>query len=176
VLAALYVAFACVTLALQRRRRRRVFDVNLLFWRAGMVFAIVAVLAFVASAASVLPFEIALAVGVLALTGAALSLVNGMLYRLMPFLAWFHLYSLAGASPYGPKLKDYLTESRQRWQLWLHLTAIVLLAAAAFLPDALARIAALAFVASAIFWQANLVAIARVYLRHARRLAAPSKG
>jgi hypothetical protein len=176
VLAALYVAFACVTLALQRRRRRRVFDVNLLFWRAGMVFAIVAVLAFVASAASVLPFAIALAVGVLALTGAALSLVNGMLYRIMPFLAWFHLYSLAGASPYVPNLKDYLAESRQRWQLGLHLTAIVLLAAAAFLPDAFARIAALAFVASAVFWQANLLAIVRVYLRHARRLAGPSEG
>jgi hypothetical protein len=94
-----------------------------------------------------------------------------MLYRIVPFLAWFHLYSLAGASPYVPNLKDYLAESRQRGQLWLHLAAIVLLVAAAFVPDVLARVAALAFVASAIFWQANLVAIVRVYRRHARAVA-----
>ena len=175
-LAGLYVTFATLTLRVQSRRRRRQRDANLLFWRAGMLFIIVASLAFVASAAAVAPPRLAVVVGLLALGGGALSLVNGMLYRIVPFLAWFHLYTLAGASPYVPNLKDYLAESRQRRQLALHAAAIVLLVAAALAPNALAHVAALAFVASAVHWQANLVAIVGVYRRHARALAPAAAG
>jgi hypothetical protein len=177
-LAMLYVAFALVTLRLQRRRRRRRIDVNVLFWRLGMVLAIAAALAFATAATGVLPARAVLVVGVLAIVGAALSLVNGMLYRIVPFIAWFHLYTLAGASPGMPNVKDYLTESRQRAQFALHAAAVVLLVVALVLPDVAARIAALAFMTSALAWQANLVAIVRVYRQRARALASaqPAQG
>lgn len=172
-LAILYAWFAVVTLRLQRRRRRRQRDVNLLFWRTAMLCAIAAVLAwFATELVPDVPPSVALLVGVLALVGAALSVVNGMLYRIVPFLAWFHLYSRAGASPYVPHLKDYLAESRQRRQLALHVASIALLAAAAAWPEALARAGAAVFAVSAMHWLANLLAIVRVYARHAAVLPA----
>jgi len=115
------------------------------------------------------------AVGVLAIAAAALSLVNGMLYRIVPFLASFHLYTMAGASPCVPNLKDYLCEAWQLRQFALHAAAVALLVAAAFAPAAFAKPAALALLASALHWQLNVVAMARVYRRHALALRPSSR-
>ncbi|HEX8013351.1 MAG TPA: hypothetical protein VF814_20895 [Casimicrobiaceae bacterium] len=170
-LAMLYATFAATTLRLQRRRRRRQLDVNVLFWRAGMLCAIGAVLGWIVSLSSELPSGFTVAVGVLAVVGAALSLVNGMLYRIVPFLAWFHLYTRAGASPHVPHLKDYLADGLQRRQLWLHIASIALLVAATLWPPALARVAAVVLAASALQWLLNLLAIVRVYTRHVGAIA-----
>jgi hypothetical protein len=170
-LAAPYAAFAAATLRLQAKRRRRQFDVNLLFWRTGMACAIAAALVWVATLAVDLPPAFTVALGVLAIAGAALSIVDGMLYRIVPFLAWYHLYARAGPSPYVPHLKDYLAETSQRRQLWLHVTATAMLLAATAWPELLARPAAVALAASAAQWLLNLVAIVRVYTRHRAALA-----
>lgn len=175
VLAALCSTFAAATLRLQSQRRRRQFDVNLMFWRAGMASAIAAALAWVASYAINVPPTFTVMLGVLTIVGAALSIVNGMLYRIVPFLAWYHLYSEAGASPHVPHLKDYLAESRQRTQLALHVAAIVLLVAATAWPQALAIPATAVFAASALQWLANLVSIVRVYVRYHKALAQPAQ-
>lgn len=169
-LAAVYVVFALLTLRLQQRRRRRQFDVNLMFWRIGMLCAIAASLAWLGAARSSEP-ALELLTGVLALLGATLSVTTGMLYRIMPFLAWFHLYTRAGASPRIPHLKQYLAERRSRWQLALHLATIALAALATAWPQAAARAAAVALAASALLWLLNLLAIVRVYVRHAAMLA-----
>jgi hypothetical protein len=168
-LTALYAIFAVMTLRLQQRRRRRRFDVNLLFWRIGMVCAVAASLTWLGSSRAGDP-ALPLLTGVLAILGATLSVTTGMFYRIMPFLAWFHLYTRAGASPLVPHLKQYLAESWQRRQLALHLAWIAVAVLATAWPQAAARVAAVALAASALQWLVNLLAIFRVYAHHAAAL------
>ncbi len=156
---ALYCAFAGTTFWLQARRRRRQPDVNIAFWRAGIVCAIAAGLLWLAAPSPML-------VGVLAIAGALLSIITGMLYKIIPFLAWFHLQARLGAR--APNVRQYLDDAKQRRQLWLHLAAVSLLAGAVLAPQWLAYPAAAAFAASALQWGGNLLAMAERY----RKLAA----
>jgi hypothetical protein len=174
-LAALYALFAATTLWLQHRRRRRLPDVTLSFWRTGMLCTIVALLWWVAaSLRAEPPPAFAVLLGVLAIIGAALSLINGMLYKIVPFLAWFHLQTQSGAGRQVPHVRQYLAENPQRRQWWLHLAALGLMLAATLQPAVFAHAASLAFGASALQLFANLVAIEREYRRQLSLLSASS--
>ena len=156
---ALYAAFAATTLWLQAKRRRRQPDLNLFFWRAGLACAIAAGALWFWDSSS------AMLVGVLVIAGALLSVVTGMLYKIVPFLAWLHLQARPGGQ--APNVREYLPERKQRRQLWLHLGSLALLAAAALAPRPFAYPAALVFAASALHWGANLLAMTFEYRKFA---------
>ena len=155
------VVFAVATLELQRRRKRKVADAALSFWRLGMVALI--------AAAALLPFAEAPAsrqlAGLLFLAGFALSVVNGMLYKIVPFLAWFHLQAQKGIMASGlPSMKDYLPDRLANGQLAIHTAALACLLAAPFLPVLAVPGGLLLAVSSA--WLAwNLLRVIRLF-RH----------
>lgn len=156
--------FAVITLNLQKRRRRRLPDVTLEFWRAGMVFLLLAALLWLSRQLPVLAFaQSDVLLGVLVIGGAAVSFISGMLYKIMPFLTWFHLQALPASGQTLPNMKAILPEKAQRRQLRLHLAAVGLLIAAALWPALFAYPAALSFGAAMILLMANLVSVIRVY-------------
>lgn len=158
---ALYAGFAATTLWLHAKRRRRQPDVNFVFWRAAVVCSIAAALLWLAT-----PFwHGQMLVGVLVIAGALLSIVTAMLYKIVPFLAWLHLQARLGSQV--PNVRQYLDERKQRRQLWLHLSALALLVAAALAPPFFAYPAALVFAASALQWSSNLLAITLEYRKQA---------
>ena len=112
-LAAGYALFASTTLVLQRRRRRRVRDATTAFWQLGMGCALAACVAWAArlAAPNELP-SLEIAIGVLALAGFAVSVIDGMLYKIVPFLAWFHLQAAVGAKR-APHMKRILGDAPQ---------------------------------------------------------------
>jgi hypothetical protein len=166
--------FAVATLWLQSRRRRRQADVTFVFWRGAM-------LALLVLAASWLLFEALpqfgshprapLWLGVLALPGVFLSVIMGMLYKIMPFLNWLHLQQQGGTTMTSPNMKQMIPEGAMRAQMRLHFAALVLLLAAVLWP-ALALPAGLAFTASCLWLEWNLVGAARVYARFRDRIRA----
>ncbi|TSA17339.1 MAG: hypothetical protein D4R74_02845 [Betaproteobacteria bacterium] len=166
--------YAAVTLWLQSKRRRRQADVTLVFWRGAM-------LALLAVAASWLALEALpqlgsharapLWLGVLALPGVFLSVIIGMLYKIMPFLNWLHLQRLGGMATPPPNMKQMIPESAMRGQMRLHFAALLLLLAAVLWP-ALATPAGLAFSASCLWLEWNLVGAARVYARFRDKIRA----
>ncbi|MEO8170155.1 MAG: hypothetical protein ABI575_04750, partial [Oxalobacteraceae bacterium] len=101
--------------------------------------------------------------GVLVIAGAALSFISGMLYKIMPFLTWFHLQALPASGARMPHMKAILPEKAQRRQLRLHLASLGLLIAAALWPALFAYPAALSLGAAMVYLMANLVSITRVY-------------
>ncbi len=159
--------FAVATLWLQSLRRRHQTDVTFIYWRGAM-------LALFGLAASWVAFEALpqlgshprapLWLGVLALPGVFLSVIIGMLYKIMPFLNWLHLQQQGGFSRTTPNMKQMIPERAMRGQMLLHFTAFGLLLAAVLWP-ALARPAGLAFAASCIWLEWNLVGTARLYAR-----------
>jgi len=111
----------------------------LAFWRIGMASLLAACLLWIVRVAlpQGMPASIDVLIGVLALPGFAGSIINGMLYKIVPFLAWFHLQSVTSAGRAVPNMKGILGEAEQRRQLTAHVAALGLLAAAAMGPTVL---------------------------------------
>ena len=162
----LAAAFAVSTLILQFRRRRKVPDPTLVFFRGAM-------LALLAIPLSALVFEAmpelgshprgAVWLGVLALPGVFVSAISGMLYKIMPFLNWLHLQRLCGLTMLPPNMKRMIPESLMFGQMRLHFAALAVLLASVPWPE-LTRPAGLLFAASCAWLGGNLVIGVRSYL------------
>lgn len=175
-LAAGIVLFAAATLRLQARRRRKLPDVTLDYWRLGMASLIACVAAwFVAQLWPAWQDSDAYPVllGVLFLAGFAVSVVSGMLYKIVPFLAWFHLQAqLQARAGSIPTMKDMIAAAWMRWQFRLHFAACVLLAAATGWPQLAAAAGSVLALSALLLW-INLLAATRRYVRHGGRLIKP---
>jgi hypothetical protein len=170
VVLALFFLFALVTLRLQAQRKRRISDVTLLFWRAGMVSMLAAVslwgVAQLVPAVSGAP-QYPVLLGVLLLLGVGESVINGMLYKIVPFLSWFHLQNRQLAfmclSVQVPNMKQLIPDRLARRQFQLHLATLLLAVAATFFPHWLLRPAALLFAGSNLLLLLNLLSAVRRY-------------
>ena len=175
VLAAGILLFAMTTLRLQSRRRRKLPDVTLDYWRLGMASLIASVVVW--AVAQIWPAwadsdAYPLLLGVLFIGGFAVSVVSGMLYKIVPFLAWFHLQAqLQARAGSIPTMKDMIAERWIRAQFRLHLTACMLLAFATAWPAYLARPAGAALGMSTLLLWLNLLSAARRFSRHGGRFA-----
>ncbi len=169
--------YAVATLWLQSRRRRRQADVTLNFWRGAMLALLglaVSWLVFVALPQLGSHPRAPLWLGVLALPGVFLSVIMGMLYKIMPFLNWLHLQRQGGTVMTQPNMKQMIPERAMRGQMRLHFAALVLLLAAVVWP-ALALPAGLAFSASCLWLEWNLIGAARLYARFRDRIRAAAR-
>jgi len=172
-MASAFAFYAAVTLRLQTQRRRKVSDVTLLFWRYGMAVLLL-VLAlwlagqFVAELGGWPGYPFLL--GMLFIGGFVVSVVNGMLYKIVPFLIWFHLQSRLTGIAKVPNMKEILPEKAMRRQMRLHFAAIPLLALASIMPP-LIYPAALVFGASMLLLEANLIFAFGVYRRNIKLLS-----
>jgi len=162
------VGFACyaiVTLRLQRQRKRRIPDVTLSFWRIGMVSVLLSALLW--GVAQLVPAveqhpRYHLLLGIALLLGAGVSVINGMLYKIVPFLSWFHLQnrqmSLMCLSVPVPNMKQFIRDRYARLQFRLYLASLVLALASTLQPAWFAHISGLLFLASSLLLLLNLLA------------------
>lgn len=139
-LGAAFFWFALKTWHLQQQRLRRLPDATVAFWQVGLVSMLAAVLLWLAQ--DLLPVAwtpaLATAWGVLVILGGGVSLVSGMLYKIVPFLVWLHLnnrmQALGRWQGSIPTMKQVIAERNTRYHLWLHGAALSLWLLAAFLP------------------------------------------
>ncbi|MDX1593972.1 MAG: hypothetical protein R3298_06970 [Gammaproteobacteria bacterium] len=173
--------FAVVTLDLQRRRKRRLPDVTLSFWRLGMgcLLATLALwLAGHAAPAWSADPRSALLLGAGLVLGYALSVVNGMLYKIVPFLVWFHLQNrllqsgLIGTGVKVPNMKKVLPDAVCRRQFRVHAVALALLPPALLWPAPMVYPFAIVIGLSFLLLARNLWAAGLLYRDELRRLDA----
>jgi hypothetical protein len=100
--------------------------------------------------------------GALALPGVFLSAINGMLYKIVPFLNWLHLQKAMGLGMLPPNMKDMIPERAIRLQMQAHFATVALLLAAAFLPE-LARFAGVLLAVSSALMARNLIGAVRFF-------------
>ncbi len=164
-----FVFYAVITLRLQRQRKRRVPDITMQFWRIGMLAILfgTAIWGFgrIFNTLSMGP-QLDLLLGVVLIVGAGLSVVNGMLYKIVPFLSWFHLQnrqlSLMCMTVQVPNMKEFITDKSARLQFNVYLISLVLLLAAVIKPEWFAHIAGIVFMFSNLLLLKNLsMAMAR---------------
>jgi hypothetical protein len=136
-LASLLALFALVTLDLQRRRRRKIGDATLWYWRLGLLCLLAAVMLVIAPmmVPDVASDHLEVLAGLCFLLGFASSMVNGMLLKIVPFLAWFHAQAQAGLRQVTPiSMKHYFPDAAARHHFLVHLGALALLAPSPWLP------------------------------------------
>ncbi|MEX3967484.1 hypothetical protein AB4Y42_35580 [Paraburkholderia sp. EG286B] len=165
-----FAAFAVVTLRLLWTRKRPAADATTLFWRMAMLC--------LAGCGPLWAIQVktgspacAVAFGVLLLFGVAWSLVNGMLYKIVPFLLWYHAQrTLTGAAMrFAPKVKDMIPDRAASMQFRAHLVALALLLAASLKPMVFARVSGLGVGVSAAWLGLNMLGAVRIYLGVARK-------
>lgn len=163
--------FAVTTLWLQTTRKRRLSDATTRFWMLSMI-SLLASIALAAAYVTELTADtrlMRLAV-VWTLVGFGVSVILGMLYKIVPFLAWLHLQTHNVRDL--PNMKDIVPDSRTLPHVWLHGFAVALFAPACFAPSWLYP-AALALCASFAWLGWNLICATQLYHRVSRR-SAPS--
>lgn len=160
VIAALLV-FAGTTLWTQYKRRRRLPDVTLAFWRVAMVALVVALVLLM------VPGDHALLVGVLLIVGFAMSAVNGMLYKIVPFLIWLHLNNRLQQSGQWqgrvPNMRQIIAEVALRRHYRLHLLVLLLSLLGVTWPMLFARAAGAALAMASLMLGWNLLRGVQVY-------------
>lgn len=170
--------FALITLYLLAQRRRKVGDVTLDYWRISMSSLLAGAVLWLATrrvpALASAP-HVELLLGILLIFGFAVAVINGMLYKIVPFLAWFHLQAQLFRRARVPNMKQLLPETRIRWQWWVYSATLLLLLAAAVHPSLFTYPAALALAVNAGWLGANLSSVWQRYRRAQREgLAAAS--
>jgi hypothetical protein len=116
----------------RRKRKRR--DASLLFWRTGLISALLLIP--LSLAALLLPeprWQVLF--GWMAIWGWAAMIMHGMLSRIVPFLVWFHRYSpRVGLEPV-PSMRSLLSQRRIQIGYALHLSSVVIGAAAILIQE-----------------------------------------
>jgi hypothetical protein len=163
-LAAGYALFAGTTLYMLARRKRPQADPTTLYWRVAMA-SLATALGLWLWPRDEVSNATPLALGVLLIAGFALSAINGMLYKIVPFLAWYHLQEEMAVSGHKlPAVHKIIPERRARWQLAGHVSALLLLLGACYQP-LLARPAAALMCLACIGLWLNLCMAARLRQR-----------
>ena len=174
-----YVAFALTTLYLLWQRKRPKPDPTTLFWRLALCNLLACIGCWIIG--ELLPQvanapAFAVVLGVMFIVGFAFSVVNGMLYKIVPFLVWYHLQN--SSQPGGvraPNVKQVLPDNMAQGQFYVHVAAFVLLLGAAVWPHALARIAAIAMACSCGWLWWNLLVAVGVYRKCRTEMEARAK-
>lgn len=159
------IAFAAVTLLLQRRRRRPRTDACLAFSRGAMISLLAAGAGWLASIGypdlSEAPW-VPVGIGIVYLVGVFVSAITGMLYKIVPFVICLKLPAKVGSSNAPPNIRMFISERAMGGQMRLHFAALAMLLASLAMPQ-LARLAGLTFAASCGWLGLNLLGALRVY-------------
>jgi hypothetical protein len=175
-LAVCLAVFAIITLRLQFKRKRRVADVTRQFWQLGMGSLLACIALWLGAQASTAIADSAafpLALGMLFILGFALSVIIGMLYKIVPFLIWFHLQSILPARQV-PHMKEIIADSDARRHLRAHWLCLPLFLLSSLWPTPWMYAAGAALMLDGILLLLNLLRAWRRYLRGARPVAANS--
>ena len=170
------IAFALTTLRLQQRRKRKIQDATLWFWRLGMAIVLISVAAGGAYLVGVPGAE--LLFGVSAVVLFPLTVISGMAYKIAPFLVWLHLHTRAfnqgAVGVKVPNMKEVISEKAARRHFWVHLATSVTLTGATLFPALLARPAGALLTVTALTFGWNLWQAHALYRRTNAEMEQPA--
>jgi hypothetical protein len=96
-----------------------------------------------------------------------MSVIIGMLYKIVPFLVWLHLQNRGKGKVIAPNMKAVLAEKPMLHHLRAHQVCCLLLIAATLWPPVLAQLAGVSMLVASLMLSKNLLSAVGVYRRHA---------
>ncbi|MGK0291048.1 MAG: hypothetical protein ACI86H_002515 [bacterium] len=117
------LGFATFTYTIARllyKRKRKIVDVTISFWRFGMICISISIALLFTNYYFKLN-ELTFLLGGFFFIGFAVSITNGMLYKIVPFLIWLHRFSPLLGKVKTPLMKDICPKSlsERQWHLFL---------------------------------------------------------
>jgi hypothetical protein len=160
--------FTWVTLRIMGRGKRSKRDASHRLWTVSMCSALVACALWLA-ARFIDPLGQwqgwPLLFGVLLLVGCFMSVMVGMLYKIVPFLVWLHLQNLGRGHVKAPNMKKVLPQAQIDRQMLAHVLALALLLLSVFWPGWFVYPAGLALILTSVWLWINLLSATAVYRR-----------
>ena len=155
------VYFALLTINKLKNRKRKVKDISVYFYTSSMIFLIIGVIYWNLSSIFKLNiFPLAIIFGL----GFSFTLMNGMLYKIVPFLTWFHL-SNKGIFDI-PNMRDMIKIKHSQLQFNSYIFSVVLfLVGYTISSDYLIKYGAIIFIISNILFYINIYNSAKIYLK-----------
>ncbi len=159
--------FAAVTLGLLRQRKRRVPDTTVRFWYVSAISLLAACILWVVTSVFGLLADtpgVELMLGMLVLIGFGYSVINGMLYKIVPFLIWYQLQTkLTNLGIKAPSIRKMISDRLAAAQFYAHLLALCSMMLAAIFPAQFARLAGMLLMISSCWLWVNLLRAAYFY-------------
>ncbi|MCK5110127.1 MAG: hypothetical protein KAQ94_01310 [Arcobacteraceae bacterium] len=146
--------FAYYGLNSLNNRRRPVFDVTLWYWKFSFYSLIFSQVLF-------LFFDNMVILSLVFIFGFLYSLLQGMIYKIIPFLAWFHLSSRGHFSI--PNLREYIKEDMIKLQFFIYISSFAFFILSAVFNQLFLYIASVLFLISNLMFLFNLITAIRKY-------------
>ena len=151
-------AFATTVSLKLNKRRRPISDVTVWYWRSASIFFTLGLFLWVFD--EYFSNEHIVLVAILIGGGFFLSIMSGMLYKIIPFLVWFHLNAKGYMSI--PTMNEMIDKRLSRAQFVFFIFALLGFIASFYAPYLL-KVSALSFIFSMILLEYNIIAPVLIY-------------
>lgn len=140
-----------------KQRKRKIVDSVIRFWQTGLLLLLMSLV----SVLLILFFDSSLFIflfGLFFIVGYGLAITSGMLYKIVPFLVWFHRFSLLIGKIDVPLMKDISPDRTARKQWKFFIAALIIMAVGVILDVGfIVRIGGIALTASSGLLLVNLI-------------------
>ncbi len=157
---ALFVwAFATTVWIKLSRRKRPVSDVTVWYWRAASIFLTLGSFLWIFD--EYFKHEYIVMVALL-IGGFILCIIIGMLYKIVPFLVWFHLNAMGYMSI--PTINEMINKNLARIQFVLFILSFTGFVFSFYMPYLL-QISAISFIISMVLLEYNIISPILIYMK-----------
>ena len=156
------LGFSFMLSSLIRKRKRKILDTTLKAWKTALVLLPLSLLPFIAIL--IIDHDAVLFIfGILFILGFGLTVTTGMLYKILPFLIWFHRFSLLIGKVKVPLMRDISPDKLAARQVnTFHISLAILLTGIAADVGIIIRLGGLAFAISSFMLLLNLLKMVRM--------------
>ncbi len=147
-------SFSTITFRRLKDRKRKLQDTAVWYWIIGMISLLAGALIWIAS--MVFLFEAETLLVVIFGHGFVVSVISGMLYKIIPFLAWFHLSGMGIMEV--PTIRDFIPKHLEKIQLGLYLVSFASILLSITIDERL-------FVASGVFLSLSALLLFYLFAR-----------
>lgn len=151
----IFILFSSFALYSLLNRKRAVSDVTLWYWKLSLSIFIISLVIWCFNI-----FETNFILAILFSLGFLYSLLQGMVYKIIPFLSWFHLSSKGYFQI--PTLREFIDEKYIKAHFFVHLFSLVFFCFSYFINN-LIYLAALSFLLSNLFFFYNCIVAVKKY-------------
>jgi len=160
IIATFFFAFSVTVIKKLNQRRRPISDVTVAYWHFAGGNLFVGMLVWIVNEFIVLNLDMYLAVFIGG--GFILSILTGMLYKIVPFLVWFHLNAKGHFEI--PTMREMIDSRLAKVQFGFHILSLIFIIAGAYYPNMI-KVAGLAFVISGLLMMFNLLKAVKIYIK-----------
>lgn len=150
VISILLILFSVISIKLLLKRKKRLADASLYYWLTGILSLVLSVALF--NYSMMFNKNLSVLIGFVFFIGFVVSIVNGMLFKIVPFLIWLNLNKKLAFTDRGlssvPTMNEVISRKKMLRQYFLHLTSLIITGVSFFIPTVLFNLAMIVWLMS----------------------------